>query len=498
MVVSTSNTEIRRATVLTFLGNSGSPVLRKKDNIAIGVHVYGGDLNSASVIGIHGNQFLDYAAAFDLEPTTIKIPGDGPTKTPGIQYVRVPTSKTPDVNQGVVNVAKGPYSHFTPEEGFLTSNGNTRLNGKTSDSTSNGTSGDLLGLNNRGGLTPGHKISQHFNGGASTEMDEEGFFEFFKTAISVGAPILGNVARIGLPIAFGPLGGVIGALAGTALSKAGELAGGAAEGGMVDSISNDDVIKRAVYAEAALQAMLKINREKLEEEGFIDDMKTVVSKLAPVAKRVAPKILAVIKDDVIQLLLEQLKNGKTEAELEVPARKTQHKTSSARPRMTFSQNTGPESFAQHVAAAGTDEEGFVDILATSAKLALPFLGKLIASFAESDFVDDEVPSSVVAGLGHRAVLAEAALQAALNAPHDFLEEEGFFDTFASVVGSSKLHFIFLLLVQHLPSIFSSKDPCRALNTNMCISWLHYPHSRSRCHQSCDPGRTSNAQRNSWS
>ncbi|KAF2811320.1 trypsin-like serine protease, partial [Mytilinidion resinicola] len=49
----------------TFGGNSGSPVLRESDHVAVGVHVYGGSPNSASVIGLYGNPFLDYVAAFD-------------------------------------------------------------------------------------------------------------------------------------------------------------------------------------------------------------------------------------------------------------------------------------------------------------------------------------------------------------------------------------------------------------------------------------------------
>ena len=48
------------------IGNSGSPVLRQQDFVALGTHVYGGSLNSASVIGKYGNSYQDYIAAFSL------------------------------------------------------------------------------------------------------------------------------------------------------------------------------------------------------------------------------------------------------------------------------------------------------------------------------------------------------------------------------------------------------------------------------------------------
>ena len=48
-------------------GNSGGPVLRRTGPLdqAIGVHCYGGALNSASVIGPNGNIFQRYIAALN-------------------------------------------------------------------------------------------------------------------------------------------------------------------------------------------------------------------------------------------------------------------------------------------------------------------------------------------------------------------------------------------------------------------------------------------------
>jgi hypothetical protein len=72
----------------TYGGNSGSPVLRKSDLKAVGVHCYGkhseiskkrslltyvgGSPNSASVIGVNGNKFETYIKAFSLADPKIK------------------------------------------------------------------------------------------------------------------------------------------------------------------------------------------------------------------------------------------------------------------------------------------------------------------------------------------------------------------------------------------------------------------------------------------
>jgi hypothetical protein len=52
--------------LLTIAGNSGGPILRGSDLCAIGVHVYGGDFNTASILGRYGNPVQDYLAALDL------------------------------------------------------------------------------------------------------------------------------------------------------------------------------------------------------------------------------------------------------------------------------------------------------------------------------------------------------------------------------------------------------------------------------------------------
>ena len=52
--------------MLRSVGNSGGPVLRGSDLVAIATHVYGGDFNTASILGRYGNPVQDYTAAFDM------------------------------------------------------------------------------------------------------------------------------------------------------------------------------------------------------------------------------------------------------------------------------------------------------------------------------------------------------------------------------------------------------------------------------------------------
>ena len=252
-------------------------------------------------------------------------------------------------------------------------------------------------------------------------MSEESFESFLQDALSVTGPIINGALNIGLPMAFGPAGGAVSALASIALNAAGKLVGGA-ESGFVDAPPSDDIAMRAIYAEAALQTMLKMDHDLIEEEGFIDTMKSVVSHVAPVVQRVGPKVLGVVKDEVVQMLLQHLSpetKPKAEGFFELK------KNSSAR-KFSSQLNTGEESFMEHVAAANpAGEEGWLDLISPGIGL----LTKVVGTLTESSMVDDSSSDRTLEGLQKRAVLAEAALQAVIAAKHDVLEEEGFFDDF---------------------------------------------------------------------
>jgi hypothetical protein len=63
----------------SFAGNSGGPILRKSDLVAIGVHCYGGSPNSGTPLGPNGQKVEDYIKALELAKPNV----------PGVQFVRV-------------------------------------------------------------------------------------------------------------------------------------------------------------------------------------------------------------------------------------------------------------------------------------------------------------------------------------------------------------------------------------------------------------------------
>ncbi|KAI2465066.1 hypothetical protein F4781DRAFT_435798 [Annulohypoxylon bovei var. microspora] len=98
-------------------GNSGGPVLRGSDLCAIATHVYGGDANTASVLGRYGNPVQDYIAAFDL-----------PLANPG-QINLVP------VSSDVISQADAATGHQVREIAKLGDNVVTPANGTDAGKT---------------------------------------------------------------------------------------------------------------------------------------------------------------------------------------------------------------------------------------------------------------------------------------------------------------------------------------------------------------------------
>ena len=466
---------------LTVQGNSGSPVLRENDHVAIGVHVYGGDPNSASVIGMYGNPFLDYVAAFDLHARKVQLPGAA--STPGIQYVTVPTSKTPDVLKGPVDLTRGGIGRFTREHGFDHSNYSSD---QTADYGHNGThhyNGNHYGNGNHysGGHESyaghsGHHRSKHsptINVTRSHDLysrpgnvvssghslNEEGFFDFLKQGVKIGGPLLNGVLSTGLPMVLGPLGGPVGALASVAISAAGKLAE-SHTGAESFGDPTEGVAERAILAEAAFTAMMKMDKQKLAEEGFFDDMRKVISRVGSVVKNVAPKVLDVVAEPTLRLALDALQKGSHGSaegfyaptggalvlgRAPTPGGARRPPTGGARKSLHLAADSGSEAFMARLAAASSeDSEGFFDflggiaskaikspVLMEVAKYGLPLLQHALTESA----IADEAPPVMapMEGLRERAVLGEAALQAAMKAPQHILEEEGFFDIMASVV-----------------------------------------------------------------
>ena len=296
-------------------------------------------------------------------------------------------------------------------------------------------------------------------------MDEEGFFDFMKSVIRVGAPIAKGALSAGLPMALGPLGGPIAALAGTALNAAARLAeSGDAEAGDIDAATlHEGIVERAVLAEAALTAITTLNLHPAEEESIFSDMRDYIAKAAPTIRRVAPKIMGAMMEPALRMAVDNLHNynqngqSKTEGfnDLEHTQPRLPTQVYSARIEQPAGHNTeaflaGVQGALQHGAEAYGDEEGFFDFIKAGARIAgqglsfaaktgLPILAQALrteSSDAESGDVDASAATSAglsADDLAKRAVAGEAALQALMKMDPHRLQEEGFFDTIASVV-----------------------------------------------------------------
>jgi len=101
-------------------GNSGGPVLRKDDLVALGTHVYGGgDFNTASVLGRCGNPIQDYIGA-------LEVPLAGPDQinmvTVGSAYVHQDNAATGPQTKKIaklgVNVVAQPSGNGTSRSKF--------------------------------------------------------------------------------------------------------------------------------------------------------------------------------------------------------------------------------------------------------------------------------------------------------------------------------------------------------------------------------------------
>ena len=421
--------------LMCMIGNSGSPVLRQKDMVSIGAHVYGGPFNSASVIGLLGNPYYDYIAAFDIPAA--KYEKSGLKTVKGLSYVRIPANTIPqDVNKASTALALHPPKLF-PTVGVTAPNGVPSKGAQKFNRTSN----DFASPDKA-------RPSQNY-----AESDEEGFFDIFKAVVKTAAPIAGNILKTGLPIVLGPVvGGPVGALAGVALSAAGRLAESAEES-LDAEPNNDGVVERAILGEAALAAVMSKKRAKLESLGVFKEMGTVVNQLNPAIKQASPHIMGAVMEPALRVTLDALnQSSNPNAEsitLDIPtsSRSKSLKISSPR-KVTQSNRPGSDQLVAGLEAKFREsegEEGFFDTFASIASTAfnigktvvqtgLPILVNAISGGAESVGDDQAAPvTSPLDDLSKRAMLGEAALQALTKLPPDTLEEEGFFDDMVSTI-----------------------------------------------------------------
>lgn len=308
-------------------------------------------------------------------------------------------------------------------------------------------------------------VRNHLSG-----AEEEGFLEVLKTAARVGAPLLGKALNAALPVALGPLGGPVGALAGFALNAAGKLAAESysAESALDEPNLHEGSMERAILAEAALMTLQSKEFSHQVEESIFTDMKDSVMKHLPAIRKAAPHVMGAMMEPALRIALDSLhqyntKTGTGAESFEDPLREPFRPTTLYSPAIDNPVDSRAEAFLANVQAAmdqnlqesanvdGGYEEAWTDVLKAGLRLAdngvlaaakygLPILAQALASHgggAESAEVGPAASDTSHAfssdALAQRAVVAEAALQAVMKLPPQQLQEEGFFEFLGSAV-----------------------------------------------------------------
>ncbi|KAL8729292.1 MAG: hypothetical protein Q9181_005046 [Wetmoreana brouardii] len=445
----------------TYGGNSGSPVLRHPKMDSIGAHVYGGTYNSASVIGRYGNPYDDYLMGFN-----VRLANDGLNIVP----VRAKSDAVPN-----------PYyrgnEQVTTKPGINGANGR-RYQGQEHSSVASRSLTVPQSPSNRG-------YRQN-----DAESFGDDFLNIIKSAVKISAPALGGALKTGLPIALGPLGGPIGALAGMALDAAGKLAESTDAESFDPSEARQGTMERAILAEAAFTAIQNMNMHPDEQESIFSDMKEYVMKSMPTIRKVAPHVMGAMMEPALRIAMNSLHNynqngyGGAEA-FEDHSGEPFRLNASYSTRINQRGDRNTEAFIQGLRTAigqkaigdQESEEGFFDVITTGCRSAgllqkntkmmntgaavgLTALAKVVGDVAPPDWhgestgVGSGAPSALSStNLANRALVSEAALQALIKLPPRTLEEEGFFDVIAD-----NLRKIAPVVARVAPIVFKNLTP----------------------------------------
>ncbi|KAF8861619.1 trypsin-like serine protease [Acephala macrosclerotiorum] len=387
--------------ISTTPGQSGSPVIRISDGASIGAHVYGGhNLNSASTIrGKYGNDFDAYVQAFSESTKPIK-------KILGISVYK------PSMI-GVDNLASGGREMNGSSEAFI---------------------------------------------GESENESPEGFLDTLKVIGRVAAPLINTGLQIASPF-LGPAGAPIAGIAGVALGALGKMCESAFDPGtqtlhMVQKITPeqmDGCAQRAVLAEAALQAALKLDDSHPEAKKIIQSMKKSYATMT-IQKSLPSKLFPCIAAPALRIAMDQKVAIQPKAPL---IRKPLPQAGLNAAEAAFYSPT-EAAFAKELLAPTLSlpgEEGFFDTMAPiikkGLKYATPFLKQaakdgidaVLADWNSTEAaIDTTTSDSILAEpLFKRAIVAECALQAVQKVEPSKLNDiklidvegnempEGFFD-----------------------------------------------------------------------
>ena len=270
--------------------------------------MYGGTNNSASVIGKYGNPYYDYLAAFGLP-----LPNDGLNLIPVTGNTAI-SAPVPAGFGGQIPQSMG-FSGSTICEVCKSREVKQPSSNPSDHGPSNRTSKPNTHFQrpqpSRGLVTQYGAVVQgrsRATNGRLSEAEEGFFLDVLKKAASVGAPLLGNALKTGLPIALGPIGGPVGALAGFALNAAGKLA---AESAIAESVVDNPTppegsMERAIMAEAALSTLQSMELDPELEESIFTDMRDVVMKALPAVRKAAPRVMGAMMEPALRIALDSL------------------------------------------------------------------------------------------------------------------------------------------------------------------------------------------------
>ena len=480
--------------------------------VSIGAHVYGGTFNSASVIGKFGNPYTDYLAAFNLQvpneglnliPVTGNAAIDAPVPSgfvgslPGSMKVTGPAicevcrirkagDTSANVTNGTVNIFRLSLTSISnapqvPGQAIST------LTHTAQPAPSRAVLAAPFRPTQPSRFAPDRAIARTPGSFAAPATrlhgaDEEGFFDILKKAASVAAPVVGSALSFAGPV---------GALAGFALNAAGKMCESAEAEGFVDGappVVHEGSVERAVLAEATLSALQSMQLSHEAEESIFDDIKDTVVKALPTVRKAAPHVLGAMMEPALRIALDSLhkynsKGGSAEA-FEDPAPEP------FRPHALYTraidQPAGrkEEEFLAHLQASITKHkeesaldddsaESFGDFLRAGLRVAsgvvqvaskgLPLIVQATQALsggqesveAGSGSAAEQQPHGAFSAdaLAHRALVAEAALQAVMKQPPQHLQEEGFFDSVASFVRT-----IAPVALKVAPSVISAINP----------------------------------------
>ena len=412
--------------------------------------MYGGESNSASVIGKYGNPYADYIAAFGLP-----LPNDALNLIPvtGNEAIAAP------VPSGYGSTVPGSLAMSIP---VICDVCKSRKVETRHDHRSQHRSGvpttpsapSRSQLQRRSTITKlienGHSDRGHVSTAKSqrAEAEEEGFMDVLRVVSSA------------LPTGLSIIGGPIGALAGFALNAASTaLTHTRAESVIDDQPMHEGSMERAILAEATLSALQSTELPPGMEESIFSDMKDTVMKALPVIRKAAPHVMGAMMEPALKIALDSLHKYNQKAaggaeSFEDPS------TEPFRPNVLYTAaidqpaDRHVEAFLGHLdqslkqnlqesAMDGDSEESLIDLIRAgarltgkgvlaAAKLGLPIIANAIKEHAGAEAYEDQDSSASAAPmiaadpLAQRALVAEAALKAVMKIPPQQLQEEGFF------------------------------------------------------------------------